>query len=544
MLNEKSLLIEGLLIPLVFILMLLIELSWSNRQVVKSNIFANVFHFLGTLLFLLTGYISSIFTHNLSLIFVIQGSIFVLFTTLQLYDVTLNYKKILLFSIIFNTVLFTLLSLFDSVEIRYILVSIGLSILFLYGIALLIVKTINKQRKLLSLFIWELLFIAILSLFRFTLNGHTIFTSLYIILYSLFFLLWNFSVLLKRNSIYRFTIEKNSEDIRQIQEDLNILNNVFSESSIDCSQDELYKNIFDLIGERFYTQKSVLFVLDDNDKLNISYSVGFSKEDIDTLLSFSCGKELIYNSFSNMVISEVLTGAIEDGAFKSLLFNNNLIGGACFPLYTASSRVGVLFVGITPRSTIINSDKEIFSSICRQISGVISGVLLHNKLKTMASIDHLTGIYNRREFFKQFRGEFNSTLRHKDSFTLFMVDIDDFKSVNDNYGHDVGDMVLIKVAQLIKHQLRSNDLFARYGGEEFIGVLLRSDKDGASNKLNRIINKVSRIRIVKYPDIKITISIGSCCYHHQYENIESIVKRADISLYKAKKAGKNRLCAE
>ncbi len=557
MFDNRTLLIEGLLIPLSFMVILFIEFGWSKKQGVKSNILANLFHFLACMLFLMRNYLTGFFTFGLSHTFIMISSIMIIATTFTLFDVEKKLKRYIYIGLtIFLTMNFFVF-IVDSIPMRYLSLSIGVSAIYVYGILHLIFRTSKKDRALLPTFIIEFIIISIASMSRILFfNSHhdilenNLASSLYILSATLFILLWNYTVQLKRNSIFQSTIEKNSEEIYRIQEDLSILNNTYFETSSAYSLDELYHNIFELINERFLINKAIIFIFDDDDLVPV-HSMGFLGSEIDTIHNLNSETNLNKKAYSEMIISEVYAGELDPCDFRSLILNSGFLGAVAFPLYTDGSRIGSLFVGITPNSTIINKDRDIFLSICRQISGVIYGAQMHNKLlesqkklKLMASTDHLTGIYNRREFFIQFRGEFNSALRHHDIFTLFMVDLDDFKLVNDTYGHDAGDLVLIKVVQLIRHNLRINDLFARYGGEEFVGVLLRSDNEGASRKLNKIIENVSKIRIPAYPKIKITISIGSCSYNDGFENIETMIKRADIELYKAKKNGKNQLCSE
>lgn len=558
MFDNRTLLLEGLLIPLSFMIMLFIEFGWSKKQAVKSNVLANLFYFLACILFLLRNHLPGFFTYGISHTFIMVSSLMILATTFNLFDIKNRQKTYVYIGLIIFLTMSFFVYIVDSIPMRYLSLSIGVSAIYVYGIAHLVSKTSKKDRALLTTFVIEFLIISIATMSQIIffkshndILENNLPSSIYILSVSLFILLWNYTVQLKKNSIFQSTIEKNSEVICQIQEDLSILNNIYFETS-SANLDELYSNIFELINERFMINKAVIFICEnDNDDLVPVHSMGFSKSEIEDIYNLDSDTNINKKAYSDMLISEVYAGELDSCDFKSLLLNSGFLGAVAFPLYTDGSRIGSMFVGITPSSTIINKDRDIFLSICRQISGVIYGAQMHNKLlesqkklKLMASTDHLTGIYNRREFFIQFRGEFNSALRHRDIFTLFMVDLDDFKLVNDTYGHDAGDLVLINVVQLIRHQLRINDLFARYGGEEFVGVLLRSDKAGASRKLNKIIENVSKIRISAYPEIKISISIGCCCYKDDFENIESMIKRADIALYKAKKNGKNQLCDE
>ena len=159
---------------------------------------------------------------------------------------------------------------------------------------------------------------------------------------------------------------------------------------------------------------------------------------------------------------------------------------------------------------------------------------MHNEkklLEDMAYIDHLTKIYNRKMFDKLFHNELENKKRYDDNLSLMMLDIDHFKKVNDNYGHDIGDKVLVTLTKLINKHLRANDIFARWGGEEFLILLPRTDKETAYHKAKEL-----RELIEKYEDEiipKITVSFGVTEIVDSDEHLTPFI-RVDKALYQAK----------
>lgn len=159
---------------------------------------------------------------------------------------------------------------------------------------------------------------------------------------------------------------------------------------------------------------------------------------------------------------------------------------------------------------------------------------MHNEkklLEEMAYIDHLTKIYNRKMFDKLFLKELENKKRYKDKLSLVMLDIDYFKQVNDTYGHDIGDKVLITLAEFISKHLRANDIFARWGGEEFLILLPRTDSQTGYNKAKEL-----RDLIEKYEDKiipKITVSFGVTEVLDSDEILSPFI-RVDKALYQAK----------
>jgi diguanylate cyclase (GGDEF)-like protein len=161
------------------------------------------------------------------------------------------------------------------------------------------------------------------------------------------------------------------------------------------------------------------------------------------------------------------------------------------------------------------------------------------KLQELASIDSLTGLYNRKAFFEFCDEYFKIAKREKQNFSILLLDIDFFKKINDIYGHLVGDEVLKFVSNNIKSQIRQSDILARYGGEEFIVFLPKTDLEGAKNlaqKTNKFIS--THPYVDQEIKLDITISIGIATYNQETKLLD-VIKKADNALYKAKESGRN-----
>ena len=162
-----------------------------------------------------------------------------------------------------------------------------------------------------------------------------------------------------------------------------------------------------------------------------------------------------------------------------------------------------------------------------------------SKLDRLANRDRLTRLYNRRYFDEEFRKEIERSARYRYSIALLMIDIDNFKKINDTYGHQKGDQVLSVVASIISESLRLNDLVARYGGEEIVVLIPQAE----SAKLLQIAEKI-RIRVenetIERLGLMVTVSIG-CAYSSADAGGDSLIKVADEALYEAKDSGKNKV---
>ena len=173
--------------------------------------------------------------------------------------------------------------------------------------------------------------------------------------------------------------------------------------------------------------------------------------------------------------------------------------------------------------------------------------LVHNRTKSLeektiqlerlASIDPLTEIYNRRKFVEICEIELSRFVRHHHAFSIFMLDIDDFKKINDNFGHDVGDYVIKEVADLIRKATRGSDYFGRWGGEEYIIMSPDSDLEGRRILAEKVVNLIASHQFDKVG--KVTISMGVSTSVEADKDLDEIIKRADHALYQSKHDGKN-----
>ncbi len=154
-------------------------------------------------------------------------------------------------------------------------------------------------------------------------------------------------------------------------------------------------------------------------------------------------------------------------------------------------------------------------------------------------IDPLTKVYNRKALEKDLKVLLEKGKNKDLDLMVAIVDIDNFKLINDKFGHLVGDFVLVKLAQIMKTLIRKTDKIYRYGGDEFIIVFNRSTLLNAQKIIERIVNKISKTAL-KYKDniIKVTISAG-LAQHRQGDTMDSLLKRADEAMYKVKSQNKN-----
>jgi diguanylate cyclase (GGDEF)-like protein len=156
--------------------------------------------------------------------------------------------------------------------------------------------------------------------------------------------------------------------------------------------------------------------------------------------------------------------------------------------------------------------------------------------------DDLTGLYNRRYFNERLMEEVERAHRYGDNFSLLMVDIDNFKQVNDDYGHPAGDKVLAAVGGALGAQLRKTDVVARYGGEEFVIILFNAQKGKAVEIAENLRVAVAAFALSGAEEIQVTVSIGVATFGIDANSFEGLIRTADKALYNAKSRGRNQVC--
>jgi diguanylate cyclase len=166
-----------------------------------------------------------------------------------------------------------------------------------------------------------------------------------------------------------------------------------------------------------------------------------------------------------------------------------------------------------------------------------------DQARRMATTDALTGLFNRRGFDQALAELISKSKKGEENFCLLIIDIDHFKTVNDNHGHLVGDKVLIGISKLLHQHMRGNDHLSRFGGEEFAVLLWQTPITGAFTVAENLRKSVERLRLKHVKTgvelDQVTISIGLSCYRSP-ETIDEFIQRCDKALYRAKSRGRNR----
>lgn len=209
------------------------------------------------------------------------------------------------------------------------------------------------------------------------------------------------------------------------------------------------------------------------------------------------------------------------------------------PLVYQEKVLGVLVLGST-RS--YREDEELlFDYLADQISIALDNARMHQRIHELSITDGLTGLYNRRFLNTRLEQEWARCQRQKWPLSILLSDIDNFKAVNDNHGHDKGDLVLKEVAQVFRSGTRKEDLVARYGGEEFVAVLVNTGSDEARQMAQRICD-AARERNYPWMERGATLSIGVATFPEvDAKSFEDLIQAADQAMYQAKSGGKDQV---
>jgi diguanylate cyclase (GGDEF)-like protein len=236
----------------------------------------------------------------------------------------------------------------------------------------------------------------------------------------------------------------------------------------------------------------------------------------------------------------VLTDVARETRFviQPLLRQLGVVSGICLRIGSREAPFGILGLFSASHRVFVTDDVHFLQALANVLSVAVQRKRADDQIHLLATTDSLTGIANRREFNTLLENELNRVQRHDIPLSLIMYDLDQFKSVNDRFGHDVGDRILQGVTRLVKQNLRSEDILARWGGEEFMILLPHTDLPAAEFAAE----KVRRV-IAEYPFPiagALTVSFGVTSFAPE-DDSNSLLTRVDRALYKAKHNGRNRV---
>ncbi|MCX7748542.1 MAG: diguanylate cyclase [Clostridia bacterium] len=333
------------------------------------------------------------------------------------------------------------------------------------------------------------------------------------------------------------SMERFTKELRYSQRLNSILTITHDISSI-LNMDELLEKLMSIVIEVTGAQRGYLMIKDEKTaeiRMRVRKNINVS--------------EIGSDGFSKSIVDEVIkkgeavltTNAMEDEKFheyQSVLFNQ-LKSVLCIPIKYKEELQGICYLDNPLSSGVFTEeDLAILNSIMTQAAISIENA----KLYKLAITDGLTELVIHRHFKQLLKTEVDRAKRYKRVLSLIMFDIDHFKKLNDTYGHQAGDAVLVKVAKITKETFRNVDIIARYGGEEFAVVLPETEILGAQIAAERLRIAIEKSEVVyEGNSLKVTVSVGTATYPQNAADMESLIKEADTALYLSKSSGRNKV---
>ncbi|HOV15441.1 MAG TPA: diguanylate cyclase [Spirochaetota bacterium] len=301
-------------------------------------------------------------------------------------------------------------------------------------------------------------------------------------------------------------------------------------------------NMYDVLKKFLeYLQPFVKFdksiiLIKDNDDFKINITTGFNEE-IEKI-----------EIFANIIKLEVLNnGVFIDNNFNSkakdidIPLIGSLIG---IPILLRNEIFGIVVLNNSVTNYYLDNEVGMLFSFAGQAGMALDNARLFEEVKKLATIDSLTKLYNRRYFYEIAEREFMESKRYDIPLSVIMVDIDNFKKINDNYGHNIGDEFIKYVAEKASKGVRKSDVICRYGGEEFVILLPGTDIDTAIIVAERIRKSIESnyIDTREFGKLFITSSLGVSSKKDETQSVEQLIHIADEALYTAKIKGRNQVC--
>lgn len=220
----------------------------------------------------------------------------------------------------------------------------------------------------------------------------------------------------------------------------------------------------------------------------------------------------------------------------------------CLPLLNAQRKIGCINIHSIRQAEITPAQMEFLETLAGYAASALHNALLYAIVQRDSITDGLTEIYNYRYFQKRLREQISLCQRRQPhaSLGLLILDVDNFKSFNDRYGHQFGDTALKTVVKILASHLREEDILARYGGEEFVLLVPDATTESIKSISEKVRNLIEFTRIINpdnQEDVSITVSIGATLWRPE-DTVTSFIARADHALYRAKNTGRNQSILE
>ncbi|MEO7673989.1 MAG: sensor domain-containing diguanylate cyclase, partial [Pyrinomonadaceae bacterium] len=312
----------------------------------------------------------------------------------------------------------------------------------------------------------------------------------------------------------------------------------FNESLRKIDADDFWQKITQISAELVNAERASILI--HNEKSNSLHAKAAIGSRINLLSEASVGSRVagrIMEIGDPVIVSDMKGVGIESAPSEWSYKTSSFIS---YPILIGERKIGILnFTDKAGGEAFTKHDLELLKAIAPQIAVAIDRTTLRDKageFEQLSVTDPLTGLLNRRYLEERLAEEITRSKRHRFSMSLMMLDVDNFKSYNDSFGHPAGDGALTAVAEILKETLRGADVAARYGGEEFAILLPQTSIEEAAQIGERIRKRIERTEFAKR---QVTVSIGIASCSGEIDTPKDLISAADVALYAAKNHGRN-----
>jgi len=343
------------------------------------------------------------------------------------------------------------------------------------------------------------------------------------------------------------SIEREKEDLRKKNQELSFINRLTTEVAYDLNWSLILPRVLNA-GFLDVMNPALLGMLYRiGSKWNIAFHL--SEKEINKKIIDRLKKDMINKFFSisgeRVSIKDtdfhLYSSSIKISSAGAIPFSKQII----MPLSLAGATLGMLAI-LPENNEKLNDEKmELLTTISNILSMSLKNAQEYHKLKEMAVKDGLTGILNRKGFQNFIQKEFHRAKRYHRPLSLIMIDVDNFKKINDSLGHQAGDYVLLELAGCLKRSVRQADIVFRYGGDEFVILLPDTDMEQAKLLLKRVLSDVEKhaFEWESNPmNVKISCGISTTGELENHEDEKDLISKADTRLYSSKRSQDLKYC--
>lgn len=302
--------------------------------------------------------------------------------------------------------------------------------------------------------------------------------------------------------------------------------------------DKLLKSLKELVP-----YDSASFFMEENNRFKIMAANGFKNMKEIYKISIDKEEDKLFKELYETKTTLLVTNVKNDSRFSNYINETNIESWMGIPIVFKSKIIGILTLDSTQKNIYTQYHCDIALYFAYHAGMAIENAKLHGKTQKLASIDPLTNLYNRRSFFELSNISFDKAKLLSQTISGIMMDIDDFKKINDSLGHHTGDLVLMRLSKICSETLSLNHILGRFGGEEFIVLLPNTSFEEAKiigEKLRSAVEN-NPVIIRKSDSIPITLSIGVVSIIPTIQDLDYLFLEADKAMYRAKALGKNQV---